>query len=169
MDAASEALAAGEPGADDAYPIALEQWLDLGGADLDERIPAELGRLGLDVAPDALMTSLSGGQAARAGLASLLLARFDVFALDEPTNDLDLAGLDLLEDFVTSQRAGVVVVSHDREFLARTVTGIVELDLAQQQIAHFEGGYQAFLDERAVARRHARGVRAVLAAPQRSR
>jgi ATPase subunit of ABC transporter with duplicated ATPase domains len=85
-----------------------------------------------------------------------LLARFDVFALDEPTNDLDLAGLALLEDFVTSQRAGVVVVSHDREFLARTVTAIVELDLAQQQVAHFAGGYQAYLDERAVARRHAR-------------
>ena len=156
MDAASSALASGQAGSDDAFSIALEQWLDLGGADLDERIPAELDRIGLDVAPDAGMTSLSGGQAARAGLASLLLARFDVFALDEPTNDLDLAGLDLLEQFVTSQRAGVVVVSHDREFLARTVTEIVELDLAQQRIAHYSGGYQAFLDERAVARRHAR-------------
>ena len=156
MDLASAALADGGPGADDSYSTALEQWLDLGGADLDERIPAELDRIGLAAPADALMTSLSGGQAARAGLASLLLARFDVFALDEPTNDLDLAGLELLEHFVTAQRAGVVVVSHDREFLARTVTEIVELDLAQQQIAHFDGGYQSYLDERAVARRHAR-------------
>ena len=57
---------------------------------------------------------------------------------------------------MTAQRAGVVVVSHDREFLARTVTEIVELDLAQQQVAHYQGGYQAYLDERTVARRHAR-------------
>lgn len=49
-----------------------------------------------------------------------------------------------------------MVVSHDREFLARTVTGIVELDLAQQQITVYEGGYDAFLAERAIARKHAR-------------
>ena len=52
------------------------------------------------------MTALSGGQAARAGLASLLLSRYDVFLLDEPTNDLDLDGLDRLERFVTGLRAG---------------------------------------------------------------
>ena len=51
---------------------------------------------------DRPMTALSGGQAARAGLASLLLSRYDVFLLDEPTNDLDLDGLARLEDFVTS-------------------------------------------------------------------
>jgi ATPase subunit of ABC transporter with duplicated ATPase domains len=156
LEAASAALASGSPGADDAYASALERWLALGGADLDERIGPELERIGLATGPDASMASLSGGQAARVGLASLLLARFDVFALDEPTNDLDLAGLALLEEFVTSQRAGVVVVSHDREFLARTVTGVVELDLAQQQVARYDGGYQAYLDERDVARRHAR-------------
>ena len=156
LEDASAALAEGAPGSDDTYALALDQWLALGAADLDERLGPELARIGLDVGPDALMTSLSGGQAARAGLASLLLARFDVFALDEPTNDLDLDGLALLEQFVTSQRAGVVLVSHDREFLARTVTEIVELDLAQQQIAHYDGGYQAYLDERATARRHAR-------------
>ncbi len=156
LESASAALADGAAGADDAYADALERWLALGAADLGDRIEPELTRIGLDVGPDALMTSLSGGQAARAGLASLLLARFDVFALDEPTNDLDLDGLALLEEFVPSQRAGVVIVSHDREFLARTVTEIVELDLAQRQIAHFDGGYQAYLDERATARRHAR-------------
>ncbi|MGI8678321.1 MAG: ABC-F family ATP-binding cassette domain-containing protein [Jatrophihabitans sp.] len=156
LERASAGLADATPGADDHYAVALEQWLGLGGADLDDRIAPELKRIGLSAAPDALMSSLSGGQAGRAGLASLLLARFDVFALDEPTNDLDLAGLALLEEFVTTQRGGVVVVSHDREFLARTVDEIVELDLAQQQIAHYDGGYQAYLDERDVARRHAR-------------
>jgi ATPase subunit of ABC transporter with duplicated ATPase domains len=102
------------------------------------------------------MTALSGGQAARAGLASLLLSRYDVFLLDEPTNDLDLDGLDRLEDFVNGLRAGVVVVSHDREFLAHTVDRVVELDLAQQQVSVYGGGYTAYLEERERARRHAR-------------
>jgi ATPase subunit of ABC transporter with duplicated ATPase domains len=115
-----------------------------------------LAGLGLDVDASAAMTSLSGGQAARAALAALLLSRFDVVLLDEPTNDLDLAGLERLEGFVRGLRAGVVLVSHDREFLSRVVTRIVELDLAQGRVAVYDGGYDAFLEERAVARRHAR-------------
>ena len=102
------------------------------------------------------MTGLSGGQAARVGLATLLLSRYDVLLLDEPTNDLDLAGLDQLERFVAGSRAGIVVVSHDREFLSRTVTRVVELDLAQQLVRVTDGGYDAYLAEREVARRHAR-------------
>ena len=102
------------------------------------------------------MTALSGGQAARVGLAALLLSRFDVLLLDEPTNDLDLDGLDRLERFVNDARTGIVVVSHDREFLARCVTTVVELDLAQQQVSVYGGGYEAYLTEREVARRHAR-------------
>ena len=124
MDDAAAALADGGPGADDAYAEALDRWLALGGADLDERAAAVAADLGLAIDLDAPMTALSGGQAARVGLASLLLSRYDVFLLDEPTNDLDLDGLDRLEAFVGGLRAGVVVVSHDREFLARTVTGV---------------------------------------------
>jgi ATPase subunit of ABC transporter with duplicated ATPase domains len=156
MEATAEALGSGEPGADDAYAVAFDRWMASGAADLDERIAPMLADLGLDVGPDALMTSLSGGQAARAALAALLLSRFDVVLLDEPTNDLDLAGLERLETNVCGLRAGVVLVSHDREFLARCVTRIVELDLAQQQVSVYDGGYDAFLEERAVARRHAR-------------
>ena len=75
------------------------------------------------------MTALSGGQAARANLAAILLARFDVFLLDEPTNDLDFAGLDRLERFLADDLAGgAVIVSHDRAFLDRTVTSVLELD-----------------------------------------
>jgi len=159
LDAATAALSEGSPGSDDAYATALERWLDLGGADLDERIEAVSDDLGLDVDLDAPMTTLSGGQAARANLASLLLARFDVLLLDEPTNDLDLAGLERLERYVAelrARRAGTVLVSHDREFLARTVTSVVELDLAQQKIGHYGGGYESYLAERERARRHAR-------------
>ncbi|MCZ2859708.1 ABC-F family ATP-binding cassette domain-containing protein [Blastococcus sp. VKM Ac-2987] len=156
LDAATEALTAGEAGADDGYGDALERWLALGGADLDERAAEVVAQVAPGVALDALMTGLSGGQAARVGLAALLLSRYDVLLLDEPTNDLDLAGLDQLERFVAGARAGVVVVSHDREFLSRTATRIVELDLAQQLVRVHDGGYEAYLVEREVARRHAR-------------
>ncbi|MEV4630483.1 ABC-F family ATP-binding cassette domain-containing protein [Micromonospora sp. NPDC049523] len=156
LDEATEALTVGAPGADDAYGTALERWLALGGADLDERAEQVAAELGLTVDLDAPMTTLSGGQAARAGMASLLLSRYDIFLLDEPTNDLDLAGLDRLERFVTGLRAGTVLVSHDREFLTRTVTAVLELDLVQQQVRLFGGGYAAYLEEREVARRHAR-------------
>ncbi len=102
------------------------------------------------------MTALSGGQAARVGLAALLLSRYDAYLLDEPTNDLDAEGLDLLEDFVLGLDAPVVVVSHDREFLARTVTSVVEIDRSLERVTTYGGGYEAYLDERSVARRRAR-------------
>ncbi|WP_030421938.1 ABC-F family ATP-binding cassette domain-containing protein [Streptomyces sp. SCSIO 75703] len=156
MDEATQALVDAVPGADDAYAGALERWLALGGADLDERAEETARTLGLAVGLDQPMTSLSGGQAARAGLASLLLSRYDVFLLDEPTNDLDLDGLERLEGFVRGLRAGTVLVSHDREFLTRTVTKVLELDLAQRRINLYGGGYAAYLEEREVARRHAR-------------
>lgn len=157
MDATAAAL--GDPtvvGADDAYAAALERWLASGAADLDERMPVVLADLGLDVGPDAEMTGLSGGQAARVGLAALLLSRFDIALLDEPTNDLDLDGLERLETFVKGLRGGVVLVSHDREFLARSVTRVLELDLAQNSHRVYGGGYDAYLEERATLRRQAR-------------
>ena len=109
MEAAADALAAGERGADDTYAAALDRWLALGGADLDERAEAVVSSLGLTASLDAgildaSMMALSGGQSARASLASLLLSRYDVVLLDEPTNDLDLDGLARLEAFVTGLR-----------------------------------------------------------------
>ncbi|WP_423922433.1 ABC-F family ATP-binding cassette domain-containing protein [Frigoribacterium sp. 2-23] len=163
MDKAAAALGDPDPapradGLDpaDVYSTALDRWLASGAADLDERLPVVLADLGAALDPDALMTSLSGGQAARVGLAALLLSRFDLVLLDEPTNDLDLDGLERLERFVAGQRGGVVLVSHDREFLARSVTRVLELDLAQSSNRVFGGGYDAYLEERETARRQAR-------------
>ena len=165
MEEAAEALAdpgrqSAEPDPADVYSAALDHWLTTGAADLDERIPAVLADLGLDstaLRPDSTpMTALSGGQAARVGLAALMLSRFDVVLLDEPTNDLDLDGLTRLEDFVRDLRGGVVLVSHDREFLARSVTRVLELDLAQNTNTLFGGGYDSYLEEREVNRRHRR-------------
>ena len=165
MEDAAEALADPQPApaaADpaDVYAAALEHWLATGAADLDDRMPGVLADLGLDVSvvqPDStLMTDLSGGQAARVGLAALMLSRFDIALLDEPTNDLDLDGLARLENFVRDLRGGVVLVSHDREFLARSVTRVLELDLAQNTTKVFGGGYDSYLEEREVNRRHRR-------------
>lgn len=164
MDAAAAALgdpSLAAPGTDpaDTYSAALDRWLASGAADLDERLPVVLADLGLDLGDDpaaAMMTSLSGGQAARVGLAALLLSRFDIALLDEPTNDLDLDGIERLEAFVRGLRGGVVVVSHDREFLARCVTRVLELDLAQGSNRVFGGGYDSYLEERATVRRHQR-------------
>ncbi|WP_270889825.1 ABC-F family ATP-binding cassette domain-containing protein [Pedococcus sp. 5OH_020] len=156
LNAAAQALSEDVTAADDRYDAALHGWLALGGADLEERQAQTLAALGLDVSPETVMTTLSGGQMARVGLAALLLSRYDVLLLDEPTNDLDLEGLERLERFVIGLRSAAVVVSHDREFLARTVTRVVELDLAQQQVGVYEGGYESYLAERELARRHAR-------------
>ncbi len=156
LDDATVALSEGAAGADDRYSVAFDRWMAIGAADLVDRTPAVLAQVGLGVGPDRTMTSLSGGQAARAGLASLLLSRYDVLLLDEPTNDLDLDGLDQLERFVLDATVGIVVVSHDREFLSRTARSILELDLHQQQVALYGGGYEAYLTERERDRRHAR-------------
>ncbi|KJQ53555.1 ABC-F family ATP-binding cassette domain-containing protein [Microbacterium sp. SA39] len=164
MDAAASALgdpSLAIPGVDpaDTYSTALDRWLASGAADLDERLPSVLADLGLELgghADEILMTSLSGGQAARVGLAALLLSRFDIVLLDEPTNDLDLDGLERLEAFVRGLRGGVVLVSHDREFLARCVTRVLALDLAQGSNRVFGGGYDAYLEERATVRRQQR-------------
>jgi ATPase subunit of ABC transporter with duplicated ATPase domains len=155
MDAAAEELA--DPAANaDAYSAALDHWLATGAADLDERLPVVLADLGFGADESTPMTALSGGQAARVGLAALMLSRFDIVLLDEPTNDLDLDGLARLEQFVRDLRGGVVLVSHDREFLARTVTRVLELDLAQNRTTVYGGGYESYLEEREVARRHRR-------------
>ena len=154
MDAAAEELGAGGDG--ERYAATLDRWLALGGADLEERAAEVAADVGLGVPLDTPMTALSGGQAARAGLAALLLSRYDVLLLDEPTNDLDLDGLEQLERFVQGLRSPAVIVSHDREFLARTVNRVVELDLHQHRVGVYDGGYDSYLAEREVARRHAR-------------
>jgi ATPase subunit of ABC transporter with duplicated ATPase domains len=156
LDAATDALATGQPGADASYATALDLWLALGGGDFDARAGAMTADLGLPAGLlDHATVHLSGGQAARVQLAALLLARFDVFLLDEPTNDLDLDGLERLERFVVGLAAPLIVVSHDRAFLERTVTAVAEIDEHAHTLTRYDGGWAAFLDEHAQARHHA--------------
>jgi ATPase subunit of ABC transporter with duplicated ATPase domains len=154
---ATHRLAAGESGADDDYAESLDRWLSLGGADFESRVDIVCGQLRLPRRVLELQTTaLSGGEAARVGLAALLLSRFDVVLLDEPTNDLDVAGLEVLEHWVLGLTSPVVLVSHDREFLRRVVTHVAELDEFTHQLTVFAGGWDAYLEEREVAARHAR-------------
>ncbi len=156
LHGATAAMAAGDRGADDAYSDALDRWLSLGAADFESRVGEVWADLGLgDGLLGQSMDSLSGGEAARAGLAALMLARFDVFLLDEPTNDLDLDGLARLETFVREMNAGCVIVSHDRTFLQRTITHVVELDEFTHAATRYAGGWDAYVHEREVARQRA--------------
>src|SRR5690242_10217733 len=145
-----------DPQAFDDYSAAFEAWLELGGADLEPRADTVLRDLGLDPALRELETvALSGGQAARASLAAILLSRFGVLLLDEPTNDLDFDGLARLERFVAERPGGAVIVSHDRAFLERTVTRVLELDEVSHTAAEYGGGWAGYLELRATAARHA--------------
>ena len=73
-----------------------------------------------------------------------MLARFDVFLLDEPTNNLDFDGLARLEAFLDGLRAGAVIVSHDRAFLDRTVTRVLELEAETREPHEYAGGWAAY-------------------------
>ena len=137
----------------DAHAAALERYLALGGDDFDARATSLCGELGLHGRLDVPLAHLSGGEAARAQLAAILLARFDVFLLDEPTNDLDFDGLARLEGFLQDTAGAVVTVSHDRDFLDRTVTRIVELDEWKRGAREFSGGWTEYERAQAEARR----------------
>ncbi len=143
----------GEPKLAERHGAALDRFLMLGGGDLDARAATVCAEVGLNAPLDAPLGALSGGEAARAQLAAVLLARFDVFLLDEPTNDLDFAGLDRLEKFVLNLPASVVVVSHDRDFLDRTVERVVELDEWTHHATEFAGGWSEYEQARAHALR----------------
>src|SRR5215216_2468750 len=161
----------------EAYDDALARFLALGGDDHDSRRLRVLADVGLDPAVLARpLVRLSGGQRVKAGLAAILLARFDVLLLDEPTSNLDFDGLARLERFLAAEErppggsgpggsggprggppvgrggtgppVGVVLVSHDRAFLSAATTRIAELDLHGRRLAEYGGGYDAYVEER---------------------
>jgi ATPase subunit of ABC transporter with duplicated ATPase domains len=158
MHSAAEEMALGG-GAGDAgatYASALDRYLALGGPDLEART-AEVGAtLGLPADLSRRASGLSGGQAARLALAAVLLARFDVILLDEPTNDLDTEGLELLERHVAGLRGGLVVVSHDRTFLERVASEVIQLDPHSRRAIRYGGGFAAYQAELERDRAHAR-------------
>ncbi|HVK44612.1 MAG TPA: ABC-F family ATP-binding cassette domain-containing protein [Micropruina sp.] len=155
FEAAAEALVSDDAAAADRYDHALARWLALGGPDLDVRLAEVLAGLDLKVDLARPLGSLSGGQAARASLASILVSRFDVLLLDEPTNNLDAGGLAALTDFLRGLSSPVLIASHDRAFLDEVASSVLELDEAQQQVQHYAGGWTDYRTAKARARQQA--------------
>jgi ATPase subunit of ABC transporter with duplicated ATPase domains len=138
-----------DAGAVEPYLAALSRFQALGGDDLHARGAQVCRELGLP--GDALhreIRHLSGGQRAKAALAAVALARFGVLLLDEPTNDLDLDGLARLEAFVDGFPGGIVLVSHDRAFLDRTVRHLLEIDPFTRRVSEFAGAWSDYIRQR---------------------
>ena len=164
FEAAAADLATGDDRAAERYSAALDTWLALGGADLEVRLAEVLARLDLDVPLERPLGTLSGGQAARAGLASILVSRYDLLLLDEPTNNLDADGLRAITDFVQAVSSPVLIASHDRAFLDAVATSVLELDLHQQAVNLYAGGWSEYRAARALARAQAEDAYSTYAA-----
>jgi ATP-binding cassette subfamily F protein uup len=120
-------------------PATLESW------ERQWRIDTVLSRLGLD--GDARFESLSGGWRRRALLGSALAAEPDILLLDEPTNHLDIEAIEWLENFMLEYAGALLFVSHDRAFVNRLATRVVELD--RGQLSSWPGNYDAFVIKKA--------------------
>ena len=143
--------------AEDATPDQLERLLErqqrlderleeLGGHDVDHRAAALLEALGVED-KQARCADLSGGERRRVAMARLLLSRPEVLLLDEPTNHLDAEVTDWLETYLLDAGTPLILVTHDRYFLDRLCTRIVEFD--RGKLFEYEGGYRSYLVQRA--------------------
>ena len=143
LQTAAEAMS-GSPAALACYNDAVATFEAAGGYGRLSRADAVLNGLGLGaLSPETPVATLSGGQKTRLALAMLLLREPDILLLDEPTNHLDVEALEWLERFVLTFRGAALVVSHDREFLDRTVTAVLVMD-SHGSIRRYEGNYSAY-------------------------
>jgi ATPase subunit of ABC transporter with duplicated ATPase domains len=142
-------LAAGDTDALPAYGEAQERWAALDGWRAQARLAEVRQRLDVAHLDDAApLHRVSGGEQARLTLARVLLDTPDLLILDEPTNHLDADGIAWLGGWLAAFDGGVLVVSHDRAFLDRTVTRIVELDGIHDEPQTYTGGYTAYRAEK---------------------
>ncbi|MFE1034591.1 ribosomal protection-like ABC-F family protein [Streptomyces sp. NPDC058807] len=124
-----------------------------GGYEADARVERALHGLGLGLLPrDRTVGVLSGGEQVRLRLAALLAASPEVLLLDEPTNHLDASALTWLEDHLRTRRGTTVAVSHDRTFLGRVATTLLEVDADRHTVTRYGNGYTGYLAEKAAAR-----------------
>jgi macrolide transport system ATP-binding/permease protein len=124
-----------------------------GGYDLAHRLEIVLGGLAVaDIDRSRSVATLSGGEKTRVCLAALLLRAPDLLLLDEPTNHMDFAAMEWLEAYLQSYPGGLIVVSHDRHFLNRTVTAILEVDEHSGQVKQYTGDYDAYAEAKHLER-----------------
>ncbi|WP_405683059.1 ribosomal protection-like ABC-F family protein [Streptomyces sp. NBC_00057] len=124
-----------------------------GGYDADARVERALHSLGLGlVSRDRTVGSLSGGEQVRLRLAAVLAAAPEVLLLDEPTNHLDEGALSWLEEHLRTRRGTTVTVSHDRVFLERVATSLLEVDADRRRVVRYGNGYTGYLAEKTAAR-----------------
>ncbi|MFE4591799.1 ABC-F family ATP-binding cassette domain-containing protein [Streptomyces laurentii] len=156
--AAEAALAAaGDRAADgelDAYAGLTAAYEARGGADADRRVDTVLRRLGAREPLDRArpLATLSGGLRSRLALAATLAADPELLLLDEPTNDLDDEAVAWLEKRLRGHRGTVVAVTHDRVFLDRVATAILEVDHETRTVRRYGNGYVGYLAGRAADR-----------------
>ncbi|MEV7170458.1 ABC-F family ATP-binding cassette domain-containing protein [Streptomyces sp. NPDC093224] len=137
-----------------AYADLLTAFELRGGYDADARIERALHGLGLfGLARDRTVGSLSGGEQVRLRLAALLASAPEILLLDEPTNHLDHPGLTWLEEHLRTRRGITVAVSHDRRFLERTTTALLEVDGDLHRAVRYGNGYAGYLAGRAAEHR----------------
>jgi ATPase subunit of ABC transporter with duplicated ATPase domains len=153
LRAAARDLALNTREVSERYDLALTRFESLGASTFDARLETVLSDLGVANEADSLTAALSGGQEAKVALAGIELSQFDLVLLDEPTNDLDFKGLIRLEEWIRRRVGGLVVVSHDREFLERTVTSVLEINDHSHSAKEFGGGWAGYQAERANALR----------------
>ena len=128
------------------YGDLQETYLRLDGYAFDHRMEIMLAGFGLaDIGLERRASQLSSGQKSKVTLAGILLRGVDVLLLDEPTNNLDLPALVWLEDFLRKSEATVMIVSHDRRFLDRTVRKVFELDAHSHTLNISGGTYSDYL------------------------
>ncbi|MEV7508489.1 ABC-F family ATP-binding cassette domain-containing protein [Streptomyces sp. NPDC091201] len=137
-----------------AYADLLTAFELRGGYDADARIERALHGLGLfGLARDRTVGSLSGGEQVRLRLAALLASAPEILLLDEPTNHLDHPALTWLEEHLRTRRGITVAVSHDRRFLERTTTALLEVDGDLHRAVRYGNGYAGYLAGRTAEHR----------------
>ncbi|WP_328773651.1 ribosomal protection-like ABC-F family protein [Streptomyces sp. NBC_00286] len=139
-----------------AYGELLTAYEERGGYEADARVDAALHGLGLaGITRDRLLGSLSGGEQSRLALACVLAAAPELLLLDEPTNHLDAAAVHWLEEHLRAHRGTVVAVTHDRGFLERIATTILEVDRDTRTVHRYGNGWAGYRAAKAAARRRA--------------